>query len=148
MGKIALGNRCSGMTLVEVLVFSTLALLVLGSSFPLLSFLMASDRAHEERLAASLFLQTAGEQLQTVPFNALTNGFTRINSKKYKKVVNPTNFYKTVSAKYRVYLFPKTDPRVGNYYQASLELKWSTEINGRPKRNHNDKIILLLLPDV
>jgi len=135
------------MTLVEVLVFSSLALLVLGGSFPLLSRLMASDKAHEERLAAFMFLQRSGEQMGVVPFEILTNGFSEVNGK-YEKNIASTNFYKTIPARYRVRLIPRTNNQQGHYYQADLELWWSTKISGLSRKNHHNTITLVLLPDV
>jgi type II secretory pathway pseudopilin PulG len=143
--------RCSGMTLVEVLVFSSLALMVLGGSFPLLSRLMASDKAHEERLAAFMFLQNSAEQLSVVPFESLTNGFEEVvgnNGSRYKKVIASTNFYKTISAKYRVQLLPKTSSQTGDYYLALFELRWSTKIGGLPKQKHSTQISKVFVPDV
>jgi len=135
------------MTLVEVLVFSSLALLVLGGSFPLLSRLMASDKAHEERLAAFVFLQRSGEQLGVVPFEMLTNGFAEVNGK-YERNVASTNFYKTIPARYRVRLIPRTNNQQGRYYQADCELWWSTKTSGFSRENHHNTITRVLLPDV
>lgn len=148
VGKKKSGLRaCSGSTLVEVLVFSTLALFVLGSSFPLLSRLMASDKAHEERLAAFTFLQKSGQQLRAVPYGLLTNGFVEVDGK-YEKNIASTNFYKNISARYKVHLVPTSNGQVGDYYKADLELRWSTRIGGLPVQKHVDVVFLTLLPDL
>ena len=148
---VFLQKRCAGMTILEVVVFVSLALFVLGTSFPLLSRLMASDRAHEERLAAYTFLQKSGQQLGVIPYKSLTNGFSRTGNTdkyRYKMEFLETNFYKNISGRYQILLVQMDNGQIGDYYKADLELKWTTKIGGLSEQEHVSTVFLTFLPDI
>ncbi len=145
------GKNRMGTTLVEVVVFLSLALFVLAGTFPLLSYLMVADKATEETLAAFTFLQASGEKWKVRPYNSLTNGLTQYTTTNgttyYRSDLITTSFGKTVAGQYYEDLYPQATTGIGEYYRLAVVLQWSTEIGGVPKKDHNKIVYYLLMPD-
>ena len=141
-------RRRVGMTLLEVVVFMTLALFVLGGSFPLISRLLYSDRAHEERLAAYNFAQSISEDLRsklaTTGYDSVVDGYP-FNGSFYDRRISNTNFYKNVEMKsLRVRLFPKTDNKIGDFYKVFIDMKWKTHLRAGKTDLETDRLVLIL----
>ena len=144
-------NR-QGMTLVEVVLFMTLALFVLGGSFPLISRLRYADLAHEKRLAAINFANTTCENLRATTYATLTSGYTKDASTSgtvyYDKYYNATNFYKTATLDMRVRLYEETDPTLKDYYRGEIRLQWDSKLSLKKTERQEEIITVLLFPDV
>ena len=139
-------SKC-GMTIIEVVVFMSLAFMVLAGSFPVVTQLRISDKVHEERLAAFLFVHKELEELKARPYAVVTDGFAELANGNYKKV-NSVSFYKNVSGEYKILLKPRTNANFGDYYLVEMELSWDTTINGIPKRKNTRKETFFILSDV
>jgi len=125
----------SGMTLVEVLVFMFLALAVLGGSFPLLSRLMLSDKANEERLAAFLQAQSGIELLRGKDYADLLDGFAveRVTpgwtSYQLQQNPRPIKISGNVPATCGIRLIKHQSADYGEYCQTQFEIKWTTRLS-------------------
>jgi len=135
------------MTLVEVIVFMMLALMVLAGSFPVVTQLRISDKVHEERLAAFLFVHKNVEELKARSYIKVTDGFTKLPNGHYKKVDNSVVFYKGVTGTNTIEIIPSVSTNFGGYYLLNIDLDWDTTINGMSKRNNHRKETFVILPD-
>jgi len=136
------------MTIVEVLVFMTLAFMVLAGSFPVVTQLRISDKVHEERLAAFLFVHKNVEELKARSYIMVTDGFTELSNGNYEKVDNDVVFYKGVTGTNTIEIIPSVSTNFGAYYLLNVDLYWNTTINGTPKRKNHRKETFVILPDV
>ena len=140
------------MTLVEVVVFMTLTLFVLGGSFPLIARLRYSDRAHEERLAALNLANTTCENLRATTYAKLTDGYTKYTRPDgtiyYENRYSTTNFYKTATLNMRVRLYEETDSTLKDYYRGEIRLQWNSKLSLKKTEPQEDIITVLLFPDI
>ena len=126
-------DSCSGMTLVEVLVFMGLSLFLLAGSAPLTLQLLRSDYAHEERLAAFEFNKSAIEQLRSNEYSGLTNqcaekiihGQKHLKKEKKIKTKNKKKMSNSIDMK------PLIDPEAGEYMEVVSEVEWDSIHYGR-----------------
>lgn len=133
------------MTLVEVLIFSVLALFILGSSFPVISQVLFADRAHEERLAAATYLQSSRERLKLASKNTLTNGFSIASGgTNLERTIIVDNFYKNRSATNITTLIPKSEEEFGRYYEALLQLVWTSELASGKTKTHTADLTVII----
>jgi type II secretory pathway pseudopilin PulG len=138
----------NGMTLVEVVIFMSLAMLVLAGSFPVINQLRTSDKVHEERLAAFLFIHKNVEEMKAQPFKTITNGFTKTTNDHYKKVDSSVLFYKGVTGTNQVEIIPSSSSDYGDYYLINIDLWWDTTVNGLPKRQNHKQETFVILPNI
>ena len=136
------------MTLLEVVIFMSLAMMVLAGSFPVIRQLRTSDKVHEEHLGAFLFIHKTIEEMKACPYKTITNGFTKTTNNHYKKTDNSVSFYKGVTGTNQVEIIPSSSSDCGDYYLINIDLWWNTTINGLPKRESHKQETFVILPDI
>ena len=140
------------MTLLEVVVFMTLTLFVLGGSFPLITRLRYADKAHEERLAAINLAASTIETLRATPYTQLTHGYAKRTSSTggiyYEKYYSKTNFYANALLNMRIRLYEQNDATMGDYYRGEIRLRWDVKRAANQVEHAEETFTALLFPDV
>ena len=142
-----------GMTLIEVLVFMSLALIVIASSFKLLSQIQSNDRLHEERLAAFSFVQTEAEKIKETDYYKLGEGYdvniwtnsSGLVGTSLTSIVE-TEFYKGIPANLKIVCRPSYNSDVGDYYKVDLNLIWKSKTSGGKKITQVQELRVIRTP--
>ena len=141
-------RRRAGMTLLEVVVFMTISIFVLGGAFPVISRLLYADRAHEERLAAYNFALSISEELRSklasTGYDSVVDGYS-FDGSRYEKLISDTNFYKNIEMNsVDIRLYPKSNSKIGDYYKVVISMKWRTHLRENKTTWARDRFTLIL----